>query len=152
MMFGPTLPMLLLALPVLASVIVVLAGFFSLLSFDTPRGIALGPTGEIYVADLAADRISRVDRTNGALTTFATNIDTPYGMEWLAGGPAAFADSLLVASSGERIVVATRGQTALAAAYLRNTPIDLTVAAGTLYIVTSPSANNRGRIYKVGGF
>jgi hypothetical protein len=121
-------------------------------SFDTPRGIALGPTGEIYVADLAADRISRVDRTNGALTTFATNIDTPYGMEWLAGGPAAFADSLLVASSGDRIVVATRGQTALAAAYLRNTPIDLTVAAGTLYIVTSPSANNRGRIYKVGGF
>lgn len=46
MMFGPTLPMLLLALPVLASVIVVLAGLFSLFmrtqpAQALPRAVAL---------------------------------------------------------------------------------------------------------------
>jgi hypothetical protein len=47
MLFGPTLPMLLLALPVLASVIVVFAGFFSLFMRTQrqpsalPRAIAL---------------------------------------------------------------------------------------------------------------
>jgi hypothetical protein len=41
MMFGPTLPMLLLALPVLASVIVVLAGFFSLFLRTSPHPQAL---------------------------------------------------------------------------------------------------------------
>ncbi|HEY5944482.1 MAG TPA: hypothetical protein VIV40_03285, partial [Kofleriaceae bacterium] len=121
-------------------------------SFDTPRGVALGPAGEIYVSDLNNDRVSRVDRTTGALTAFAAGIDTPYGMEWLAGGTSPWADSLLVASSQARIVVGTKGQSELAAAYLRNTPIDLTVAAGTMYVLTSPSTNNRGRIYKVTGF
>jgi hypothetical protein len=120
-------------------------------SFDTPRGIALDPAGEIYVSDLNNDRISRVDRTSGALTAFSS-VDSPYGMAWLAGGTSPWADSLLVASFNDRIVVGTKGQATLAATYLRNTPIDLTVTSGTMYVLTAPSANNRGRLYKVTGF
>ncbi len=122
-------------------------------SFDSPRGIALGPTGELYVSDFGNDRVSRVNRTTGAVTALA-GIDTPYGMEWLTGGASAFKDTLLVASQGSRMiesVTATGGQRA--ATYLRNTPIDLTVTAGTMFILTVPSAGvTHGRIYKVTGF
>ena len=118
-------------------------------AFEAPRGIALGPTGELYVADQSADRISQVDRANGTLTTFA-NVDSPYGIEWVAGA-SAWANSLLVASTQDRVIASTKAGAA-AAAFLRNTPIDVTIDGGTLYILTSPSANNRGRIYKVTGF
>jgi DNA-binding beta-propeller fold protein YncE len=121
-------------------------------NFDGPRGIVLDPTGAIYVSDTNRDRVSLVNRTTGAVTPFASGLNNPYGLEWLAGGPSSFADSLLVADSGNRLVVSTKGVTPLAVAYLRNNPIDLSLLGGTLYIVTSPSANNRGRIYTVTGF
>ncbi len=88
----------------------------------------------------------------GVLTTFETRIAQPYGMEWLAGGPSQFKDSLMVASTQDRTIESTKGTGPLAATYLRNSPIDLTIASGTMYIVTTPSANNRGRIFKVTGF
>jgi hypothetical protein len=120
-------------------------------SFDQPRGIALGPTGEIYVSDGAAEEIVRVDRTSGAVTLFESRVAGPYGMEWLATGTTAFASSLLVASE-DRVIESTKGAGTLAAAYLRNTPIDLAFVGGTLFVLTSPSANNRGRLYKITGF
>lgn len=120
-------------------------------AFDAPRGVALGPAGEIYVSDTGGDRIALVDRTDGTPTTFA-NVDAPYGIEWV-GGASAWKDSLLVALSQARTVTSVQGgRDALAAAFLRNAPIDLALDGGTLYILTSPSANNRGRIYKVTGF
>lgn len=120
-------------------------------AFEAPRGVALGPAGELYVSDLGADRISLVDRTTGALTTFA-NIDAPYGIAWV-GGTSAWADSLLVAQTQDRIVASTQGAGAQDAAFLRNSPIDVALdGTGTLFILTAPSANNRGRIYKVTGF
>ena len=121
-------------------------------SFDTPRGIALGPAGEIYVSDNGSDRVSKVDRANGTLMPYTGNLDQPYGMEWLAGGTSQFADSLMIASSGARIVTSAKGPAQLAATYLRNSPIDLTLNAGTMYVITMPGFNNRGRIYKVAGF
>jgi sugar lactone lactonase YvrE len=121
-------------------------------SFDSPRGVALGAAvTDIFVSDNNNDRVSRVDATTGQVTAYA-NINTPYGMEWLAGGTSAFADSLMVAAQQSRIVESAKGNVTNAAAYLRNTPIDLTLSSGTMYILTSPSANNRGRIYKVTGF
>ena len=125
--------------------------FFTNHNFDQPRGIALGGAGEIFVSDEAADEIVRVDRTNGATTVFEGAIGAPYGLEWLAGGTSAFADSLMVASR-DRVVESTRGAGTLAAAYLRNAPIDLAFIGGTLFVLTSPSNNNRGRIYTVSGF
>ena len=120
-------------------------------NFDTPRGIAAGAAGEFYVSDAGREVIYKMTNT-GALTTFETRINQPYGMEWLAGGASQFKDSLLVASTADRTIESTTGKGPLAATYLRNSPIDLTLASGTLYIVTTPSATNRGRIFKVTGF
>lgn len=120
-------------------------------NFDQPRGIALGATGEIYVSDQGADEVVRVDRTTGNVSVFETRIDQPYGLEWLGTSTTQFADSLMVAS-GDRVIESTRGAGPLAAAYLRNTPIDLAFIAGTMFVLTSPSQNDRGRIYKVTGF
>ncbi len=124
---------------------------FTAHNFDQLRGIALGPTGQIYVSDEAADEIVRVDRTTGATSVFETRIQSPYGVEWLETGTTAYASSLMVAS-GDRVIESTKGSGALAAAYLRNTPIDLAFIAGTMFVLTSPSQNDRGRIYRVSGF
>jgi len=120
-------------------------------NFDQPRGIGLGPAGEIYVSDQGAEEIVRVDRTTGAVSVFEARIQQPYGVEWLATGTTVYASSLMVAS-GDRVIESTKGMGALAAAYLRNTPIDLAFIAGTMFVLTSPSQGNRGRIYKVSGF
>ncbi|MCX5747442.1 MAG: hypothetical protein NT062_33680, partial [Proteobacteria bacterium] len=48
-------------------------------ALDEPRGIALGPTGELYVSDRNRDRVSLVDRTTGALTAFSSAMREPYG-------------------------------------------------------------------------
>ena len=120
-------------------------------SFDRALGVALGAAGEIYVSDLGRDRVSRVDRTTGAVTLFEAGVNEPSGLEWV-GGTTPWANSLLIAGFGDRIVTSTKGTGTRAAAYLRNPPVDLAIAGGTLYILTAPSANNRGRIYRVGGF
>lgn len=120
--------------------------------FDQPRGLALGPAGEIYVSDLNRDEILRVDGTTGAVTRFETSrVQEPWGIEWL-GGTSAFSGSLLVALSGDQRVVATSGTGARAVAYLRNDPIDVAIAGTNGFVLTRPSANNRGRIFRVTGF
>jgi hypothetical protein len=124
---------------------------FTNYNFDQPRGIALGPLGEIYVSDGNTEEIVRVDRTNGAVSVFETRVQEPYGMEWLATGATPYASSLMVTSS-DRVIESTKGAGVLAAAYLRNVPIDLAFLSGTMFVLTSPSANNRGRIYRVTGF
>ena len=122
-------------------------------SFDSPRGIALSPAGDIYVSDDNADQISKVNRTTGAVTAFDGTLNAPYGVEWLAGGTTQFADSLMVAAGGDRIVASTKGNGSLAAAYLQLRPIDLTFINGTMYVVTEQDGTlNHGRIYKVSGF
>ena len=122
-------------------------------TFDAPRGIALDPTGKIYVSDQNRGIVATVDRTSHAVATFAAGFQEPYGVEWLGASTTTFANSLMVADMGDRIVASTTGSgVPLAAAYLRNSPIDLAFVAGTMYILTTPSANNRGRIYKVTGF
>jgi len=120
-------------------------------NFDEPRGIALGAAGEIYVSDLAAEEIVRVDRTNGAVTAFESRINNPYGIEWLGASTTPFANSLMVASR-DRIIESTKGAGTTAAAYLRNPPIDLAFIGGTMFVLTTPSQNDRGRIFKVTGF
>lgn len=121
-------------------------------NFNSPRGIALGPTGEIFVSDFDRDQISRVDRTTGAVTNFQGGIDRPYGIEFLVGTTSTFAGSLLVAAFEGRTVESTKGSGTQAASFLRNTPIDVAVTGGTMFVLTAPSSGNRGRIYKVTGF
>lgn len=121
-------------------------------AFDQPRGIALDPAGDLYVSDMNNGFVGTVDRTTGAVTTFERALQAPFGVEWLAGGSSAFADSLLIADFDARIVESSKGSGVTATAYLRNNPVDLALAAGTMYIVTAPSAGNRGRIYQVTGF
>jgi hypothetical protein len=121
-------------------------------NFDAPRGIALDPNGAIYVSDQNRDRVSIVDRTTHAVTQYGTGISSPYGLEWLVGGTTPYANTLMVAQTDARIVTSLTPTNQLAAAYLRNSPIDLTFIGGTMYVLTSASANNRGRIYKVTGF
>jgi len=118
-------------------------------NFDAPRGIAAGAAGEFYVSDNNRDQVYKMTST-GALSGFE-NIRQPYGMEWLAAGASQFANTLLVASQGDRIIASTTGKGVLAATYLRDPPIDLTVGSGTMYIVTQPFLGLHGRIYKVTG-
>ena len=120
-------------------------------SFDRPRGIALGAAGEIFVSDEGADEIVRVDRVSGAVSAFETGVDRPYGIEWLGTGTTPYASSLMVASR-DGVIESTRGAGPLAAAYLRPPPIDLAFIAGTMFVLTSPSQNERGRIFQVTGF
>ncbi len=120
-------------------------------NFDEPRGVGLGPSGELYVSDQAQEEIVRIDRTTGQATSFESRIQSPYGIEWLGAGTTMFSSSLMVAS-GDRVIESTKGMGALAAAYLRNTPIDLAFIGGTMFVLTSPSQNNRGRIFRVTGF
>lgn len=121
-------------------------------NFDDPRGIGLDPAGAIYVSDFNRDRVSKVDRASGAVTAFGA-ASSPWGVEWLAGGTTPYADTLMIAANGDRIVEALKaGAAPLAAAYLRNNPVDLAFIAGTMFVATGPSGNNRGRIYKITGF
>jgi hypothetical protein len=123
-------------------------------SFNAPRGIAAGAAGEFYVSDNNGNNNGSVAKVSsaGVVTAFATNINGPYGMEWLAGGASAFKDSLIVAA-GDRTVRSTTGAgNAAAVAYVRNNPIDLTFHAGTMYVITTQGQNSRGRLYKVTGF
>ncbi|MCA9676321.1 MAG: hypothetical protein H6708_10175 [Kofleriaceae bacterium] len=120
---------------------------------DSPRGVARGAAGEFYVSDDNRDTVYKVDRTTGAVTSFEDrNLNQPYGLEWLAGGTSEFADSLMIAERGDRLVVSSRGDGTRAVAYLRNNPVDVAIAGGTMYILTRPSANNRGRVFAVTGF
>lgn len=127
------------------------AAFSMNANFDSPRGIAAGAAGEFYVSDNNRGQVYKMTNA-GALTTFETNVQGAYGMEWLGASATTFASSLMVAATGDRIVASTTGHGPLAAVYLRNGPIDLTIAAGTMYIVTTPGNTLRGRIYKVTGF
>jgi hypothetical protein len=122
-------------------------------AFDSPRGVALGASGEIYVSDDQRDEVFMVDRANGDVTRFETRrLDRPHGLEWL-GGSSDFADSLLVANRDGNTVLSTRGdETSRPVAYLRNDPVDVALAGGTLYVLTEQSAGNRGRIFVVTGF
>lgn len=122
-------------------------------SFDQPRGIAAGRAGEIFVSDLSRDRVSRVDTATGAVTPFETDLQEPYGMEWVPG-TTEWANTLMVAAYGDQIVASTRGTGSRAAAYLANPPVDLAFAGGTMYVVTAPgaAAGSRGRIFQVTGF
>lgn len=127
---------------------------FTPTAFDSPRGVALGAAGEIFVSDDQLDEIFSVNRSNGNVTSFETHrLDAPRGIEWLAGGSSDFADSLLVANQDGNTVVSTRGQgTARAAVYLRNDPVDVALDGGTLYVLSRQSSGNRGRIFVVTGF
>jgi hypothetical protein len=121
-------------------------------NLNAPHGIALGPAGEIFVSDFDRDEVRRVDRTTGVMTAFQSGIDRPYGIDFLAGTTSPFAGSLMVAAFDARTIESTRGMGTQAAAFLRNTPIDVASAGATMYVLTAPSSGNRGRIYKVSGF
>jgi len=123
--------------------------------FNAPRGIALGPQGEIYVGDNLADSIYQVDRVTGVPTIFFGNLSSvnqPWGIEWL-GGTSNYANSLLVAEVGSRQVSAvtgTGGKTTLA--WLYSPPRDIALSGGTAYVLTVPGGGKPGNILKITGF
>jgi DNA-binding beta-propeller fold protein YncE len=126
---------------------------FTAQNFDTPRGIALGAGGEIYVSDINDDAVYIVDRTDGSFDRFEDdNLDEPYGLEWLDGGASVYADTLMIANRGDRTVESSAGNGTRPTAYLRNDPIDVAIDGGTMYVLTTPSAGDRGRIFSVTGF
>jgi len=120
-------------------------------NFDSPAGVALGPAGEIYMSDNNDDRVAQVDRATGAVTTLRGGLRGAYGLEWLAGA-SAYKDSLLVATTDDRTIFSVTATRSTGVVFFRNPPIDLALAGGTLFVVTSPSNGNRGRLYKVTGF
>lgn len=126
---------------------------FTAAVFDTPWGIARKPAAELLVSDDGLDRIWSVTAAGATGVWETFGLDQPRGIDWLAGGQSTYADSLLVANFGNQRVVSTRGGfTTRTVATLRNDPIDVSLANGTLYVLTRPSAGNPGRIFRVSGF
>ncbi len=123
-------------------------------NLDFPYGIASDPTGRIFVSDFNRDEVSLVDRTSGAVTRFEdARLASPRGLDWLAGGGAAFGDSLMVTSRDDRTVYSTRGgSTSRAAVYLSRPPVDVAATGTTLYVITEAANGARGRVFKVTGF
>ena len=121
--------------------------------FDQPWGVAQKSATDFYVSDFNLDRIFHVT-SGGATDTFEiSGQDRPQGIEWLAGGPSIFADSLLVANNGSQRLSSTRGNfTSRSAAYFRDPPIDLALTTGTAYVVTVQGGGNPGRIFAISGF
>lgn len=122
-------------------------------AFDQPRGVALGASGEIYVSEINNGEVFVVDRNNGAVSVFEDrDLNEPYGLEWLAGGSSAYADTLMIADRDARVVYSSAGVGTRPTAYLRNDPIDVAIDGGTMYVLTQPSAGDPGRIFMVTGF
>lgn len=137
--------------------------------YAQPRGVALGPTGEIYVGDSGVTtytlptspptvstgyRINRVDRTTGAVAEYAVfNSGQPSGIQWL-GGTSAYGNALVVAMQGDLTIVSTNGTTSKTIASFPTPPLDVAVSGNNLdiYVLTSPTPTpDPGRIYKVTG-
>ena len=76
-------------------------------SLSNPKGLAVGPLGEIYVADMQSDRVRRIDPDNGTITTVAGSGGRGYGGD---GGPATAAYFLnpydVAVDSDGRVLVA----------------------------------------------
>ena len=123
-------------------------------NLDFPYGLASDPAGRIFVSDFNRDEVSLIDRGTGAVTRFEdARLAAPRGLDWLAGGGAAFGDSLLVTSRDDRTVYATRGgSTSRAAVYLARPPIDVATTGTTAFVITEAGNGARGRIFKVTGF
>jgi DNA-binding beta-propeller fold protein YncE len=60
---------------------------------DRPSGLALAPNGDVYVADTGHDRVRRIDKSTGVITTITGDGDVGEPM------------GLAVASAGGRVVV-----------------------------------------------
>ena len=52
---------------------------------SNPRGLAVGPDGAVYIADMQSDRVRRVDAETGVITTVAGSGGRGFGGN---GGPA----------------------------------------------------------------
>lgn len=123
-------------------------------SIDQPRGIALGPSGEIYVGASGLDRILKVDRLTGAVTKYdSTHVHQPVGMQWL-GGSSTYGGRLVVASYADSAVVAVNGASRKSFGTFAPQPIDVAVAAdnATIFVLTTTSVAKAAGIYRVTGF
>jgi hypothetical protein len=120
-------------------------------NLDQPHGIAAGGAGEFYLSDRGNDVIFQFD-DQGDLTLFENDVRDPRGIVWIDGGDSVFADSLAVAERDRQTVSSTQGNGTSPVAFLRNDPVDVDIAGDTLYILTQPSAGDRGRIFSVTGF
>ena len=118
------------------------------------RGIALGPSGEIYVTASPSDRIFQVDRTTGSVTKYdSTHVHQPVGIQWL-GGSSMYGGRLVVADYSDSAVVAVNGASRKSFGTFAPQPIDVAVAANnaTIFVLTTTSVAKAAGIYKVTGF
>lgn len=129
------------------------ASTFSQQSLSQPRGIALDGSGAILVSSTGGDAaISMVDRTTGAVTLYQREaLAEPRAITWL-GGTSFWADSLLVADHGTSQIVSVTSSGTRVVTTLESPPVDVAVAAGTLYVLSASSGAAPAHIYKATGF
>lgn len=67
-----------------------------------PRGVSIGPDGNLYVNDRSNDRVVKIDLPGGVQSDFATNasagIDGGYELEWVG-------DQLYVTNEGQDVLI-----------------------------------------------
>lgn len=120
---------------------------------DTPWGVAQAPGGDYLVSDEALDRVFSVAADGSTAMWEFARLDQPRGIEWIAGGASTFADSLLIASQGDRRVYSSRGNgTSRTAVSLTTDPIDVALGSGTYVGTLFVLTEGNGRIFAVTGY
>lgn len=126
-------------------------------TIDTPWGVEKHPGGGYLVSSAADDRILSVAADGTTEIWETARIDRPLGIAWMVGGILPeFADSLFVASHGDRRVYSTRGlNTARTAVSLGADPVDIAVGSGAwegvLFVLVEQGPGG-GRIFAIDGF
>ena len=102
--------------------------------------MAADPTADFYVSDVGNDEVYKVDHDTGSVSFFESDdLESPRGLDWVAGGTSDFADTLMIANHDVRTVESSAGSGTRPAAYLRNFPVDVDVDGTTMYVLTQPS-------------
>jgi serine/threonine protein kinase, bacterial len=111
--------------------------------FDNPAGIAVGPTGDVFIAEFSRDFIRRVSPT-GELSVFAQDLGRPVGLAIDAAGTVHVTDFarshvVRIKPSGERSLLAGCDQFGSAA--------DGTGAAACFYFPEALALDAAGNVY-----
>jgi sugar lactone lactonase YvrE len=106
-------------------------------ALSAPLGLALASRDAVYVSEMLAGEVSRVDLANGAVSVVAEGLDRPQGLAVAADG------ALLVVESGRAQLTHVDPGTGATSVIARDLPIGLNVSTSLVGVATGAN----GAIY-----